>query len=139
MGYKFEKLDVWKQALEYSDAIYSVARALPSEEQYNLRSQSQRAVTSIALNIAEGSIGQSDMEQAKFLGYAIRSLVETVACLHLIHRRKYSVSAEALRSAYQQSESLFRSLCAMRNTLTLEARRVAEEAQEYLTDDQPPF
>ena len=62
--YKFEKLRVWQAALEYIDLIYEISEQLPRSEQYNLRSQIQRAATSVALNIAEGSTGQTNAEQA---------------------------------------------------------------------------
>ena len=50
-------------ALEYIDRTYELTKQLPDSERYNLRSQLERASTSIALNIAEGSTGQSDAEQ----------------------------------------------------------------------------
>ena len=87
--YKFERLKVYQMALEYIDRVYIVAARLPSSEEYNLGSQIKRAATSIALNIAEGSTGQSNPEQARFLAMAIRSLLETVACRHIIERRGY--------------------------------------------------
>ena len=71
MPYKFEQLDVWNLSLDYMDLIYDVAGKLPKSEEYNLKSQIIRAATSISLNIAEGSTGQSDAEQARFLGMAI--------------------------------------------------------------------
>ena len=80
MPYKFEQLEVWKLALDYIDLIYKLAENLPRSEDFNLKSQITRAATSIALNIAEGSQGQSDAEQARFLGMSLRSLIETVAC-----------------------------------------------------------
>ena len=80
MGFKFEQLQVWDLALEYIDLVYEIAEQLPRSEEYNLKSQIKRAATSVALNIAEGSTGQTDAEQARFLGLALRSLLETVAC-----------------------------------------------------------
>ena len=62
MGYKFEKLEVWELGLAYIDAIYAVAGRLPPTEDYNLKSQVIRAATSIALNVAEGSTGQTNAE-----------------------------------------------------------------------------
>lgn len=100
MTYKFEQLEVWQLALDYIDAIYSVAEKLPRNEDYNLKSQMIRAATSIALNIAEGSQGQTDAEQARFLGLSIRSLIETVACQHLIRRRKYLDDESLLDEVY---------------------------------------
>ena len=58
MGYKFEQLEVWQLALEYTDLIYMIAGQLPRSEEYNLKSQIIRAATSTALNIAEGSLQQ---------------------------------------------------------------------------------
>ncbi len=84
MPYKFENLDVWKLALDYLDLVYKIAEGLPRSEEYNLKSQITRAATSVALNIAESSQVQSDAEQARFLGMAIRSLIEIVACQQII-------------------------------------------------------
>jgi four helix bundle protein len=124
-------------ALEYSDMIYEIAAQLPDGERFNLKSQMERAVTSIALNIAEGSTSQSDKEQHRFLGFAIRSLIETVACQHLIHRRNYLEKPELLRAAYRQSEQLFAQLQALRKALTVD--QVAEQAEEYIVESQTPF
>ena len=60
MGYKFEQLEVWQLALEYTDLIYPIANKLPRSEETNLKRQIIRAATSIGLNIAEGSTSQSD-------------------------------------------------------------------------------
>ncbi|WP_412063469.1 four helix bundle protein [Rubrivirga sp. IMCC45206] len=117
MAFKFEKLEVWNEALDYSDRVESIARSLPSLERFNLADQLRRAATSIALNIAEGSTGQSDAEQSRFLSYAIRSLIETVACLHLIRRRGYLEDLETLREAYAHAERLLRQLTAFRRSL----------------------
>ncbi len=60
-------------ALAYVDVVYELSRLHPEREKYNLASQIERAATSIVLNIAEGSTGQSDAEQNRFLGLALRS------------------------------------------------------------------
>jgi four helix bundle protein len=75
MPFKFEKLEVWQLALDYIGLIYEIAEQLPRSEEYNLKSQITRVATSVALNIAEGSTGQTDAEQARFVGLAIRSLL----------------------------------------------------------------
>lgn len=87
--YKFEKLEVWQLSLELSDLVYEIDRKLPSSEQFNLSSQIRRAVTSVSLNIAEGSTNVSSIEFAKFLRIAIRSYIEVYACYVLIKRRNY--------------------------------------------------
>ena len=36
MAFKFERLDVWRLSLEYSDLIYELADKLPEKEKYNI-------------------------------------------------------------------------------------------------------
>ena len=115
--YKFESLEVWELSLEYVDMIYRIAAQLPESERYNLISQVIRASTSIALNIAEGSTGQSDKEQGRFLGMAIRSLLESVACVKLIERRNY-VKKEDTQALYVFSEKLFAKLVAFKKAVS---------------------
>ena len=138
MPYKFEKLEVWQLALDYIDQMYALADALPRREEYNLKSQMTRAATSIALNIAEGSTSQSDPEQRRFLGMALRSLIETVACLHLIHRRGYLADPQPLREAYTASTKLFAKLQAFRAALG-KRTAVREGRAEYIVDTRTPF
>jgi four helix bundle protein len=114
--YKFQKLKVYQLALDYVDAIYTLSAQLPDTEKFNLSSQIVRASTSIALNISEGSTGQSDAEQNRFLGHAIRSYLETIACLDLIERRNYISKSES-DSVRQLGHELFVKLQAFRRSL----------------------
>ena len=115
--YKFQRLEVYQLALDYIDFVYHLSKQLPDSERFNLRSQLERASTSIALNIAEGSTSQSDPEQARFLGLAVRSFLETVACWDLVARRSY-VSSNELIAVREQGHSLFVKLQAFRKRLT---------------------
>jgi four helix bundle protein len=110
MAYKFEQLEVWKLSLEYIDSVYKLGEQLPRSEEYNLKSQIIGAATSISLNIAEGSTGQTDAEQARFLSMAIRSLIESVACQHIIRKRNYLTDQTLLDNLYEQSQILARKL-----------------------------
>ena len=114
--YKFQKLQVYQLALDYVDALYLLSRQLPERERFNVSSQVERAATSIVLNIAEGSTGQSNSEQNRFLGFALRSYLETIACLDLIERRSYT-SSESLLCLREQGHQLFIKLSAFRNSL----------------------
>lgn len=117
--YKFEKLKVCQLALDYIDQVYDLTEKLPRSEEYNLGSQMKRAGTSIALNIAEGSTGQSDPEQSRFLSMAIRSLLETVACKQIIERRGYlRQHATLLQKVGKLGEILARGLQAMRKSIS---------------------
>ena len=81
MAFKFEELRVWELAINLSGEVSKLVRLFPVEEKFVLSSQIQRAADSVALNIADGSTGQSNAEFKKFLGYAIRSAIEVVSCL----------------------------------------------------------
>ncbi len=116
--FKFERLKVYGLSLDYIDRVYDITSKLPRSEEYNLSSQIKRAATSIALNIAEGSTGQSDPEQARFLSMAIPSLLETIACKHIIERRGFLKEYPSLlKELGSSSETLARSLQAMRKSV----------------------
>ena len=67
---------------------------------------------------------------------ALRSLIETVACRHLIRRRHYLEDASPLDKAYRHSEILSMKLHALRKAIAPEQPWVREEGTEYL-DDSP--
>jgi four helix bundle protein len=58
--YKFQSLLVYQLSLDYIDQVYELIQSMPEHEKFNLNSQLVRAATSVSLNIAEGSTGQSN-------------------------------------------------------------------------------
>jgi four helix bundle protein len=103
------------RGLEYLDGVYRTVNDLPKEELYNLRSQWIRAATSITLNIAEGSTGQANSGQVRFLGYAIRSLMESAVCDRIAKRREFlSGIDDALES---QTVTLVKKLPSFRKSI----------------------
>ncbi|WP_143959828.1 four helix bundle protein [Litoribacter populi] len=102
MKFKFEKLQIWQKAMGFGEEIFRLSDSFPKAELFNLVSQMRRACDSIALNIAEGSIGQSNPEFKKFLGYAMRSLAEVVTCLHKAKLRKY-ITFEEFETQYAEA------------------------------------
>ncbi len=66
MSFKFEKLIIWQNAMNFGESINSMSQKFPKNEIFNLTSQINRAVDSIALNISEGSIEQSNPEFRRF-------------------------------------------------------------------------
>ncbi len=62
MKFKFENLTIWQNTMDLGEDIYKLSTKFPKDEMYNLTSQIRRAADSIALNISEGSIGQSNPE-----------------------------------------------------------------------------
>lgn len=81
--YRFEKLRVYQNAMILIKMVYRIANKLPREEQFALTNQLKRSVTSIILNIAEGTGGLGDIEFKSFLRIARKSLYETVAGLKI--------------------------------------------------------
>lgn len=102
--------------MDFGEEITSLSKKFPKDEIYNLTSQIRRAVDSIALNIAEGSIGQSNPEQKRFLGYSIRSLAEVVTCLHKAKRREY-VKPDQFEKLYNEAYHLMNMMWSFKNKI----------------------
>jgi four helix bundle protein len=114
--YKFQNLATYKLALEYLDKAYDLTAGFPEQERFNLRSQLERAATSVVLKIAEGSTRQSDAEQHGFLGLALRSYLETIACLDIAERRSLLASGK-IDDLRELGHQLFVKLQTMRRFL----------------------
>ena len=82
----FRRLEIYKRAIGYSVSIYTFSTRLPSNEKYGLVSQIRRAVSSIPLNISEGSGFSSNKEFALFINYSYRYCNEVLTCLELIFK-----------------------------------------------------
>jgi four helix bundle protein len=116
MGFKFEQLKVWQIAIELSFRIHELTKQFPKDELFILTPQIKRAADSIALNIAEGSTGQTNAEFKLFLGYAIRSAIEVVSCLYVGKRRKI-INDHDFQELYAETENLVKMLQALRKRL----------------------
>jgi four helix bundle protein len=113
--YSFEKLRVWQSARELAKTVYAVTSKFPPREVYGLTSQCNRAVISVAANLAEGSSRQSRKDQAHFSEIAYGSLME-LACL-LIVSIDVGVLSEADEHAVRQSiEKISAQLNALRRS-----------------------
>jgi four helix bundle protein len=116
MEFKFEKLDIWQKAMDFGEFINKMSYKFPREEMFNLSDQIRRAVDSIALNISEGSIGQSNLEFKKFIGYSIRSLAEVVTCLHKARRREY-ISQDEFMEHYEIAYNLMNMMVSFKDKI----------------------
>ncbi|WP_395048175.1 four helix bundle protein [Flavobacterium sp.] len=105
MSFKFEKLIIWQRAMDFGEDINTIIKGFPKHEMYNLSSQILRASDSVALNISEGYIEQSNTEFNRFLGYSVRSLAEVVTCLYKAKRRDY-ITNEVFDKLYKESFDL---------------------------------
>lgn len=116
MEFKFKNLIIWQKAMEFGESINKLSLNFPKEEIYNLSSQIRRSADSIALNISEGSIGQSNAEFKKFVGFSIRSLAEAVTCLHKARKRNY-ITEEEFLSNYEFAFNLMNMMVSFRKKI----------------------
>ena len=116
MKFKFEKLIIWQKAMDFGEDINKLTYKFPKVEVYNLSSQIRRASDSIALNISEGSIGQTNPELRKFIAYSIRSLAEVVTCLYKAKRRDY-ISEKEFNKNYENAFNLMNMMVAFKNKI----------------------
>jgi four helix bundle protein len=86
--FRFEQLDIWKNAIEVSDKLFDIAETADSIRLYKFAEQLRAAALSISNNIAEGSGSFSEKEFAQFLNIARRSIFECANILHIFERRK---------------------------------------------------
>ncbi|MFT7035168.1 MAG: four helix bundle protein [Cyclobacteriaceae bacterium] len=116
MSFKFEKLIIWQKAMEMGEEMNKFSNNFPKKEIYNLSSQLRRAADSIALNISEGSIDQSNPEFRRFMGYAIRSQAEVVTCLYKAKYRNY-ISQKEFDELYKECFNLMNMMVAFKKNI----------------------
>ena len=117
MAFKFEKLDVWKMAVEYANDVHLLTRKFPKEEMFSLSSQFKRAADSISLNVSEGATGNSTPEFKRFLTFASRSCAECITCLYHALARTY-VTQEEFDNYYKTTEVLFIKINKLKNSIS---------------------
>ena len=92
--FRFEKLDIWRDAIEVSDVLFDYCDKADTLRLYKFAEQLRAAAMSISNNIAEGSGSFSDKEFANFLNISRRSIFECANILHIFERRKIITSSE---------------------------------------------
>ena len=87
MAFKFEQLRVCQESLVFVEKINMVADGFPKKE------------------FSEGSTGQTNAEQKRFLLFANRSTLEVVACLIKAKPRTY-IDEKTFQMLYAEAETL---------------------------------
>ena len=116
MAFRFETLDIWHMAIAFASQVYSVTARFPRHEDYGLRSQMNRAVNSISLNIAEGSAKSSNKAFNYHLEISVGSTFEVVGGSFLALERGY-ITEDEHKVLYNEGERLAKSINAFRNSL----------------------
>lgn len=117
MPFRFESLEIWQMAREYSDAIYKTVTRFPDVERYSLGNQITRAANSICLNIAEGSGRGTDPDFNRFLLMARGSTFEVAGALILAADRGY-IDKPTFNALYDQADKLSGSITNFRRSLS---------------------
>ena len=110
-------LVVWQKAMDLAVEVYSLARRLPSAENYRMIAQMTRAVVSVPANIAEGRARSTRKDYGNFLAITQGSLAETETYILLSIRLSY-LSEEHAESALSLVGEIGRMLTALRKRLT---------------------
>jgi four helix bundle protein len=116
MAFRFESLEIFHAAIDFSARVYETVKKFPSEERFDLASQARRAANSIVLNIAEGSGRGTKKDFSHFLDMALGSTFETVACFFVARKQSY-VSQRDLEEMKRDGESLSKRINAFKQTL----------------------
>lgn len=87
--FRFQNLDIWKEAIEMTDDLLDVADRVEEARKYRFAEQLRGAVMSVSNNISEGSGSFSDKDFANFLNMSRRSIFEVVNILTVFERRKF--------------------------------------------------
>jgi four helix bundle protein len=113
--FNFEKLEIYQDALALIKDIYRISSLFPRSEQFSLSQQLKRAVTSVAINIAEGN-GRSRTDNLNFLRFSRGSLFETTAILQICVSLDF-LSKEDYLTLYERCESLAKRIGSFMNAL----------------------
>ena len=89
MGFKFERLEVWKRSIDWANAMFDVATELPRKYQYSLGEQLRRAALSVPTNITEGSGQDKPKERNYFYRIAKGSVYEVMSLLVMTGKRGF--------------------------------------------------
>lgn len=114
--FRFENLEIWKEAINFSNNIYKSLHNFPVEEKFALADQLRRAAISISANIAEGSGSISDKDFANYLNIATKSVFEVVSLITSARDMKY-ISDMDFKKIHDEAEVLAKRIQAFRNSL----------------------
>ena len=112
MGFKFEKLDVWRRSVDFANEMFSIADKLPKQYQFSLGEQLRRAALSVPTNIAEGAGRDGEKERKYFYRIAKGSIYEVVSLLVMIGKRS-GISREDYRRHYTEADEIASILTAL--------------------------
>ena len=112
--YSFEKLEVWKEAIQLAVKTYKITDIYPPEEKFGLISQMRRCSVSISSNIAEGTARLTNKDKAHFMTIAYGSSLELLNQA-IISKELDFISEENYKNIRFEVESITNKINALRN------------------------
>ena len=114
--FPFERLEVWRLAVEFADDILKLLETFPPNKHFRLIGQMEAVACSVAQNIAEGKGRQHKKEFIQFLYISEGSLFEVVTLAEIFMQRKLFEKKEAIKIR-KQAEIIDRKLHGLINSL----------------------
>lgn len=130
METRFKRLEVWKDAMILVKKVYTVTSSFPESERFGLTSQLQRAIVSVASNIAEGSGRGTQKDFINFLNHARGSLYEVMTQMEMAATLCY-FSRDEIDLIIEDCESLARRINALINSMKRAQRGNEQRATSY--------
>ncbi|MBQ9560069.1 MAG: four helix bundle protein [Bacteroidaceae bacterium] len=126
----YRNLMVYGQAKQLVADVYALSRSFPTQEQYGLTNQIQRAAISVPSNIAEGMGRFSLRERIHFVEIAYGSMMETMCQLEIAEMLGY-ISSEVLAEQDDKIRQLARMLLGLKHSIEEKQNINQVRQQEY--------
>ena len=110
--FKFEKLEVWKKAVELHGTLSRLSLSIDQKDQFSIGEQIRKASLSISTNIAEGTGREGVREARYFFNIAKGSVYEVVSLLYVMRKSGY-VADENYLVLYERCDEIARMLSGM--------------------------
>ena len=95
--YSFEKLEVWKDSVEFVKLIYNITKQFPDEEKFGFVSQLPRASVSISSNLSEGTSRTTNKDKAHFTTISYSSAMEALNQLIIAKELEFITEKDYLK------------------------------------------
>ena len=116
--FNFEKLEVYKDAIEYANHVYEITKSFPKNEMFGITNQLRRASFSISSNIAEGS-SRGKREFAHFLNIALGSSYECVPFLEISKTQRF-IGQQSYKNLVDELHKISAKISALKKSLKKE-------------------
>jgi four helix bundle protein len=115
--FRFQDLEIWKEAIEIGMILFDLADKLEHMRLYRFAEQLRSAGMSMSNNIAEGSGSGSKLEFRNFLNMAKRSTFENANILIILYKRDI-IDGQTLDAVCERLDNLCRRITNFQRSLT---------------------